>query len=162
VEGLFVGKPVLGRVSRQVTLQLTRRVDAQDGRLLGIILLSLPPGHLTGLARSIDLGPRGVIVLTGLDNVIVARFTAQSPDGLQGIGQSIAGGTRPASFPEGADGYYVRDGAVDGVRRILHYRRIDPYPLVVTVGLDLDQALAASTTRTWILVSLAGVATLIL
>jgi PAS domain S-box-containing protein len=162
VPGLFVGKPVLGRVSHQVTLQLTRRVDAQDGRLLGIILLSLPPGHLTGLAKSIDLGPLGVIVLTGLDNVILARFTAQSPDGLQGIGRSIAGGTRPASFPEGAEGYYVRDGAVDGVRRILHYRRIDPYRLVVTVGLDLDQALAASTTQTWILVSLAGVATLIL
>src|SRR5262249_24607323 len=110
----------------------------------------------------LDLSERGVIVLTGLDNIIRARLAADSPDGLRGVGQSIAGDSRPDSFPEGADGDYLRAGVVDGVQRVLHYRRIGSYPLVATVGLDLDNALAPVRTHATVVGGFTLIASLLL
>ncbi len=104
VHGIFISKPVTDRTSHQVTFPVSRRVDAADGRFLGVIVFSLSPGDLTGLYKMVDLGKRGTIVLTGLDNIIRARFSRESPDGLDGLGESIAGGSRPATFAENASG----------------------------------------------------------
>ncbi|MBV9528983.1 PAS-domain containing protein, partial [Sphingomonas sp.] len=144
VAGLFIGKPVLGRVSHKVTIQITRRVEGSDGRLLGIVLFSLAPGDLTNLNRMIDMSPHGVIVLTGLDSVILARFSQGDLSGIEGIGQSVAGRPRPEGFPEGARGFYVKRGTVDPIERIFAYQRLARYPLVVTVGLDRDYVLAVA------------------
>lgn len=161
-KGIFIGKPVTGRLSKQITIQVSRRVDAADGTFLGVIVFALSPGQLTSLHKTIDLGPHGVIVLTGLDNVIRARFTRESPDGLAGLGQSIAGASRPAEFAESASGFYVRKGVVDGIERLLGYRRVGNYPLVATVGLDLDEALAPFYRYAATTVALALAATLLL
>jgi hypothetical protein len=57
-QGIFIGKPVTGRVSHQITINETRRVDAEDGTFLGVIMFALSPADLTTLNTSIDLGPR--------------------------------------------------------------------------------------------------------
>jgi hypothetical protein len=57
---------VTGRVSHQITINVTRRVDAEDGTFLGVIMFALSPANLTTLNTSIDLGPRGSIALTAL------------------------------------------------------------------------------------------------
>src|SRR5712691_4676115 len=88
-KGLFISKPVTGRVSHKTTIQVSQRVDGKDGRFLGVIVFALSPAHLTNLHKSTDLGPRGVISLAGLDNILRARFTRDHPDGLSGVGQSI-------------------------------------------------------------------------
>src|ERR1700693_4642686 len=74
--GLYISKPVVGRVSGQVTIQVSRRVDAADGRFLGVIVFHLPPHHLTTLNKSIDLGQHGRLTLFGTDNIVRARFDA--------------------------------------------------------------------------------------
>jgi len=57
--GLFIGKPVLGRVSRQVTIQVTRRLQDAGGSFGGVLVFSLNPDFLTALHRQIDLGETG-------------------------------------------------------------------------------------------------------
>ena len=42
-QGIFIGKPVTGRVSHQITINVTRRVDAEDGSFLGVIMFALSP-----------------------------------------------------------------------------------------------------------------------
>ena len=126
--GIFIGTPVTGRVPHQTTIQITQRVDFGRRKVSRNYPVLLAPASLTNLSTSIDLGPNGVIVLTGLDNVIRARFTRGHPEGLAGVGQSIAGDPRPAVFPEGASGSYIRYGVVDQIDRLLSYRRIGTYP----------------------------------
>ena len=160
--GLFIGKSVSGRLWRQPIIPITRRVDAEDGTFLGVLVFMIGPGSLASLHQSMDLGPHDVVTLTGLDDVIRARFSRDSPDGIDGTGMSIAGGARPAVTPENAQGSYTRTSVVDGIPRLFSYRLVGTYPLVVTVGLDLDAALAAPRRYAVIMATMVGIATILL
>jgi signal transduction histidine kinase len=160
--GIFIGKPVTGRVSHKVILNVTRRVDAEDGTFLGVVMFALSPGYLTTLNTSIDLGSRGIIAPFGLDNIIRARFTREHPDGLNSIGQAISSGALSVDMPANGEGSYVKTSFLDRVTRFYSYRRVGDFPLVITVGLDLDDALAASRQHSLVIASIAGVATILL
>jgi diguanylate cyclase (GGDEF)-like protein len=160
--GLAVGATVLTRLTGLPVLPISRRVDAEDGTFLGVISVLISPASLTTLHKSIDLGPHGVMTLTGLDDLIRARFSADSPDGAKGIGGSIAGQPRPAFIAENAEGWFVRASVIDGISRIFTYGRVGSYPLVVNVGLDLDEKLAGWRSLATLIVGMALGATLLL
>jgi hypothetical protein len=161
-QGLFIGKPVFGRLWRQPIIPITRRVDADDGTFLGVLVFMIDPGSLTRLHKLIRLRPHDIIALEGLDNVIRARFSGESPDGTDGIGRSVAGGPRPSTIPENGEGWHVRQSIVDGMPRLFSYRRIGTYPMVVTVGLDLEAALAPTRSDARTIVGTTGFATALL
>ena len=159
---LYIGQTVFGRISGLATLPMSRRVEAKDGTFLGVLVILLTPKALTALPKSIDLGPHGSMTLSGLDHIIRARFAADSPDGTKGMGSSIAGGPRPAVIAENADGWFTRVSVVDGVNRLYNYGRVGSYPLVVTVGLELDRELAGWRSLAAMILTMALGATLLL
>jgi PAS domain S-box-containing protein len=160
-QGIFIGKPVTGRVSHQITINVTRRVDAEDGAFLGVITFALSPAHLTTLNTSIDLGARGSIALVGLDDIVRARFTRQDPRGLTGIGQLVE---HPwtAAIPANSEGTFINESVTDHITRLFSYRRVGDYPLVIMVGLDLNDALAGSRAHAMMIAAIAGLATILL
>jgi signal transduction histidine kinase len=160
--GIFIGKPVIGRVSGKATINITRRVDADDGSLLGIIMFALAPASLTALPAQIDLGVHGTLTMVGLDQVIRARFTSENPDGLSSIGQTIANDVFPWAVPANGEGSLVKASAIDNIARVFSYHRVAEFPLLVFVGLDLAEALGASRTHATIVAAMAGLATLLL
>jgi diguanylate cyclase (GGDEF)-like protein len=161
--GLYIGKLIPGRITIGTTfLPLSRRIDAEDGTFLGVLTIVVPPVNLTTLHKLIDLGPHGVMSLSGLDNIILARFGADSPDGTKSAGKSIAGPLRPSTVAEGAQGSYVQASVVDGIPRLFTYGRVGRYPLVVNVGLDLDRALAVWRSDAVMIVGMALGGTLLL
>jgi diguanylate cyclase (GGDEF)-like protein len=160
--GLYIGQPILGRILGTPVLPISRRVDAADGTFLGVVVVLISPDALTTLPKSIDLGPQGTMTLTGLDDIIRARFSADSPDGTKGIGTSIAGGPRPPVIEANGLGRFVRTSMLDGVTRIYTYSRVGSYPLVVTVGLGLEHELAGWRALAAMIVALALGATLLL
>jgi signal transduction histidine kinase len=160
--GLYIGQPIVGRILGIPVLPISRRVEAADGTFLGVVVILVSPSAMTTLQKAFDLGPDGVMSLTGLDNVVRARFSADSPDGIKGIGQSIAGGPRPSVIEESAEGSFVRTSVVDGITRQYTYARVGSYPLVVTVGLGLDKELAAWHSLAGMILAIALCATLLL
>jgi len=161
--GLYVGQSIVGRISVGAPfIPLSRRVEAEDGTFLGVLVVLLTPGALTTLPKSIDLGPHGVMTLAGLDSVVRARFSADSPDGTEGIGASVAGGTRPTGIKENTEGRYVGPSPIDGITRVYAYGRVGRYPLIVTVGLDLDKKLAEWRSNATVIVALTFAASLLL
>ena len=140
--GLFIGKPVLGRVSRQVTIQVTKRLQAPNGAFGGVLVFSLNPDYLTSLHRQVDLGQTGNVSVIGFDSVIRARFT--SNPGARGVGSSMAAGRsfKDAAFADA--GTHTSASVIDGVVRIFNRRKVAGYPLIVTVGLGKAEALSAS------------------
>jgi PAS domain S-box-containing protein len=160
-QGVFIGKPVTGRVSHEVTMNVTRRVDAEDGSFLGVITFALSPGNLTTLNASIDLGPRGSISLVGLDDIVRARFTREDPHGLAGIGQLVEHPWAGA-IPANGEGTFIKESVIDHITRLFSYRRVGNYPLVVTVGSDLAEALASSREHARVIAAITGLATFLL
>jgi hypothetical protein len=161
-QGIFISKPVTGRVSGQVTIQFARRIESKDGQFLGVLVFSVPPKALTALQKSINVGQHDFIGLIGLDNVVRARFTASSPDGLNGVGQTVGDHPTPSAVSEYGDTIVTRQSNIDHVTRIISNRRVQGYPLVVGVGLDLDDRLAEAHEHARTMLITVGTATLLL
>ena len=138
---LFISKPVIGRLSHRWSLQFTRKIFDAAGQLAGVAVVSVDPSYLTRFYGSIDLGEKGAITLIGTDGVVRAAARANSirqPD--LPIGKFIS------ALPMNSDLQVRKDRIgpldVDGVRRVTSYREIHAYPLIISVGVSVDEALA--------------------
>ena len=135
--GLFIGKPVLGKVSGKWTIQLSRRIDALDGTPLGVVVASLDPLYFEELYSGVSLGSQGGVTLLGADLTVRARVIGGHS---AGMGSTLKVGAEGSPL-RGAEGQYEADSRVDGVHRMFSYRQVADYPLYVTVSRSLDQAL---------------------
>ena len=142
--GLFIDKPSNELPNQPISIPVSRRIEADDGTFLGVLIFHLAPAELTRLHRSVDLGKRGVLTLLCGDGVIRARFSANAPNGLLGIGTSVVGGPWRSDMEPGSLHAYTRVGVVDQVNRLFTLRRLASYPLIVSVGIDMDDVLAAA------------------
>ena len=155
-DGLFIGKPVLGKVSGRWTIQLSRRISAPDGRALGVVVASLDPGYFESVYAGIDLGDQGVVTLLGDDRTIRARVAGGKPAGL---GSQLDADSPVFRAGSQAQGSYRRRSGVDQVERVFSFREVKGFPLYVVVGLNVERALAGWHTMATMAVSLMGLLT---
>jgi diguanylate cyclase (GGDEF)-like protein len=133
---LYISTPVLGRVSRQWTLQMTRRLNHRDGSFAGVVVVSENPGYFTGdFYNNAAIGKDGVIAVIADSGAVLARRTGAVNDPL---GSFSASGVYPIS--QQVSGTLV--DPIDGVKRIVSYRHIDGYPMAVLVGLSKTEEFA--------------------
>jgi signal transduction histidine kinase/CheY-like chemotaxis protein len=137
-DNLFISGPVLGRVSGKWTIQFTRKLLASDGSFDGIAVVSLDPAYLSRFYQSISIG-NGSIMLATTDGTVLVRAPQHG---------SLAGGELPpaatARLLRGTtSGPYWTVSAFDHVNRIFSSRRVERYPLMVSVGLATDDVFAA-------------------
>jgi diguanylate cyclase (GGDEF)-like protein len=134
---LLISKPVLGRTSGKWTIQVTRRLRMPNGSFGGMVVASLDPEQLSRFYESIDLGNNGAIALRGTDGII--RAFRGFKDGE--IGDSGASRLLERHMGESPNGYFYGVDEVDGIARIVAYRTVTGYPLIVTVGISDKDAL---------------------
>ncbi len=160
--GIFISKPVLGRVSKRMTIQVSKRLEDKAGNFAGVMVFSLDPERLTTLHSDVDLGPGGIIVLAGTDGIIRARFGRMSPDGKEGLGDSLEGTPFLTMMSGAPSATYIASSKIDGVERLFSRRSVEGYRLMVSVGLALDGVFATPNRHAMMLATLSGVATFIL
>ena len=135
---LFISRPVVGRVSGQRTLQVTRRIDNPDGRFGGVVVLSLATDRLTNIYSSLDLGAQGVITLVGSDGWVRAHRTVRGDQSDQNISQNRAfQAALKAPF-----GTALVVSSTDQIERLYSFRRLEPYDLIALVGRSREDILA--------------------
>ncbi len=160
--GLFISKPVFGRISRQVTLQLTKRLHTREGHFAGVLMLSLAPEVLTTLHRSVDFGASGAVTLVGTDSVIRARFTAAHGQDVSKIGGLFSSGIFLEASKNTPAGNFERASLLDGVERLYSWRRVEGFPLIVVAGLARAEVLATANRNALFIGGLGAAAVLIL
>lgn len=70
---LFVGRPVVGRVSGKPSIQFTRKVLDKAGGLAGVVVVSVDPYYFTKVYRSLDLGSDSTIELFRADGLALVQ-----------------------------------------------------------------------------------------
>ncbi len=139
--GLFIGRPVLGKVSKRWTIQVSRRISAADGRALGVVVASLDPGYFEEVFKQVDLGQQGGLTLAGTDRAIRARVIGAHASGMG----EVIGSSSPLARGEaamGLEGSYTSSSAVDGVERLVAYRKVADYPIYIFAMTAVDEALS--------------------
>jgi signal transduction histidine kinase/DNA-binding NarL/FixJ family response regulator len=140
-DNLFISRPVLGRVSGRWSVQFVRKVFDAQGGFDGVIVASLDPLFLSRFYTSLDVG-RGALLLLGRDGFV----RSSAPETLAKLGSDLSETRLMTGASVAAHGSARMagevNGPVDGIERIYSWRRVDPYGLVVAVGLSTADALS--------------------
>lgn len=139
-EGLFIGRPVLGRVSGRWTIQLSRKILAPDGTMRGILVASLDPFYFKNFWRDVTLSDNALVALMHNDGFVRTRSHR--------LQWALETGLSRADFIAvigNSTGGRIRDLSPDGFDRIGFYVRVPDLPLVVFSGdavVDIERAYA--------------------
>lgn len=128
--GMMIGKPLVGLVTGESSLHMTRRIDRPDGSFGGVAVLPINPEYFIRFYDQLNLGSNGQLMLLGLDGIVRARRTGTAIS----VGADFRGRTLFNRLSANPAGQFVSRGELDGVRRHLSYRTVRGFPLVVVVG----------------------------
>lgn len=133
---LFFSRPVLGRVSGEWSIQLTRPI-LNDGKFAGVVVMSVAPQYFSDFYNEADSqqGSRATIVRdTG--EVLVASNGFERHAGMI---IRTAPYTEPGAPPRGS---FRRNSPLDGIENLYSYVRLPGYGLTAVVGYRVDETLA--------------------
>lgn len=127
---LFISKPLLGRVSKQWSIQFSRPIR-KNGQFAGVIVLSISPNHFYKTLAALTLASDDVLVLIHQNGAYLAR----SSDHKTALGKQIPS-ERPFLQPNANTTGSLRVAAqFDGVMRLYQWQRIADFPVIVTLGI---------------------------
>lgn len=155
--GLYISKPLMGRVSRQYIISFARRYNHPDGRFAGVVSAPIAISHFSKVLAQFDLGPNGSLILRDADLGLIARVPAiaQKPAGQLGnsavskeFRQLFQSGVRTAT-------YFTAAGA-DTFERMATFHRLEKAPMVVIVTMAQRDYLAGWHQEIYRSVAMAG------
>ena len=131
---LLVSRLHKGRNSGKLIIRLVRRFEKPNGEFGGVIFLALEARHVTEFFNTMQIGPKSSATLVGTDQYVRSR----SSYGPRGPGQNISGSQIWERLQESPQGLYLQTSVVDDITRYYAYRRVPDFPLVVAIGLSVD------------------------
>ncbi|MBB6342349.1 diguanylate cyclase (GGDEF)-like protein [Pseudomonas fluvialis] len=135
-----IGHSIRSRTSGEWVMTISRRFNHPDGRFGGVVVATITLEHFLSLYRNINTGTNGAVTLISGD----ARVLVRRPFNEGDIGKDLSNGPLFTELlPKAPYGTATARSAVDGVERIVGYRRVDEYPLITFVALDREESLAA-------------------
>ncbi len=134
---LFIGAPVRSRVDNAWLMPISRPVRDDKGNMLAVVVASIDLRYIAKLFSSIDAGPHKLEVLMHLDGAVASVF----PFDFALIGRSVADQPLFREFlPRAGLDVVQATSAVDHTDRIVAYRTMSPWPLVLEVSMRRDDA----------------------
>lgn len=127
----YIGAPVLGRVSQQWTVQVSRRLDDAQGRFAGVLVFSVPARALAQVGHDIDLGEDHVLTLIKPDLTVVSRY----PQVDAYLGVRLPESVRPFISPPYQA--HLRPSTLDGRERMIAYQPLAEQDLLAGVSLSM-------------------------
>jgi len=158
VEGLFISRPVRGRVSGKWSIQLSRRITNAEGGFGGMIVASVDPFYFTHTFDDLDLGRGGVISIFGRDGILRARTDMTE----EIVGQDLSGSEFFAATLHQPQGFSRMVSSIDHQTRLTSFRSLPQYPLIVSAGFAEDEFLAETNHRRQTNLIVAGLVTAML
>jgi two-component system, NtrC family, sensor kinase len=139
--GLFIGPPLMSRSpGAPWFLSMSRRISLIDGSFFGVAVAAIEPRYFAAFYERIAVGEEGSVTMLHRDGLVVARHPRHD----HAVGLSLANSELLREhLPRTSNGTYRIKSVVDGIARVFSYREVQPFPLVVVVGLSERLALQA-------------------
>jgi signal transduction histidine kinase len=131
---LLVSRLHKGRNSGKQVIRLVRRFEKPNGEFGGVMFVALEAGHITEFFNTMRVGPQSSATLVGEDKFVRSR----SSYGPKGPGQDISGSQLWQRLEESPVGLYLQTSIVDDITRYYAYRKVPDLPLIVAIGLSVD------------------------
>ncbi len=135
--GIFISELILNRVSGHYTLFFSRRISADNGQLLGIVLVGVKLSYFQHIYESITSLRNLSFLFLRKDGTVLVRYPDPGQRSITKL-PSISGWYAVA----GTGGSYRSPGVFDHEARIVSVRPLRDYPLVVNVAFSEKAALA--------------------
>jgi diguanylate cyclase (GGDEF)-like protein len=133
--GLYVGRPIVSRLTGERMVNFSRRINKPDGSFGGLVLGSLKLSYFGRLFDQIGLGNEGAINLYLRDGTRITRHPYLEAD----VGVNIAGSRTFDRFAREGAGTFVETSVRDGVKRLYTFTRVGDLPLILNVALSVDE-----------------------
>lgn len=127
---LFIDKAMRLPGNGPEVIPFSRRVSAQDGTFMGVVSVLVRPEHFSSFYKSIQLGTQGAVTLVR-SGIILARASPYAPPA-NPIGMDVS---KLIPGPDVVSEGRTIVSPVDGLARLMHYRRVAGQPLAVIVSM---------------------------
>src|SRR6185437_6633014 len=136
---LFIGRPLHSGAAGKWLVPLSRRIVGADGSFAGVVHASLDSSYLTKLYNSVDIGRESYIRIVGLDGIV----RATSGQTMSIIGKDFSSGDLFRSFSATAAGWFYTPSTLsDNIRRLVAYRVVYDYPLIIIAAVASHEIFA--------------------
>jgi signal transduction histidine kinase len=130
---IYVGRPVLGKLSGRLVFRVARRRSSVDGGFDGIIAVGLAPKYFEEFFAKLIKNTASAISISRDDGVILARnpivpHATPKPDGQPYFDLTTFHATESTIFTS----------TLDGVERLGAVRKLRNYPIFVTYAIDMQ------------------------
>jgi hypothetical protein len=141
--GLFISRPVTGRVNGRLVVLLARRLNHPDGTFAGVVYGTLSLESLGRAFAQVDVGRLGSISLRGADLELLERFP-KSPGGDRFIGDKKIEGDFLEAVQTGRSlSHFTTHSRIDGQVRTYTFRKVAQPVFYILVGLAQSEYLQA-------------------
>ncbi|WP_164721312.1 diguanylate cyclase domain-containing protein [Burkholderia stagnalis] len=132
---LFISVPVIGRVSREMTIQFTRRLTLPNDAFAGIVVVSQPPKFFTRtFANHANLGTDGELIVFRSDGAQLVSAT--------GDGNATSSSVPLALYPESDRTNLIHRDPVDQHARLFVRQPVPGLPLIAVIALSVNDIYA--------------------
>lgn len=136
----FIGPPIQSRSNQEWVVTISRRFNDANGAFAGVVAVTLGVENFLRLFGKIDLGQEGAIGLSYTDGTLLVRYPFREQD----MGRNFSNSPIYAKYlVDRSVGTASFTSSLDGVERLYAFRKSEKLPLVTTVALGKDEALAA-------------------
>ncbi|MCW8915774.1 MAG: ATP-binding protein [Magnetovibrio sp.] len=149
--GLFVGRPIQGRVTGDWIVPVARQRLDVNGKFSGIVLATIELKTFGGLYETFDLPEDSSVGLARRDGVFLARTPFKE------LFFSKVFSDNPffkTVLPASPNGVYYERSSIDNMQHIITYRSLDNLPLAVIMTQNED-----SITHSWLIDAMIAIVT---
>ncbi|MGB7833079.1 MAG: GGDEF domain-containing protein, partial [Xanthobacteraceae bacterium] len=122
------------------SIALSRRLTDRDGAFAGVVSAVLRLAYFRGRFQQVDVGAHGVITFASTDGTILVRQPSLTAAG--DIGLRLTNVPNFWRMVTEKTGVFTAPYSVDSVKRMRAFRQIGGLPLIIIVGLALDDIYA--------------------
>lgn len=136
----FIGPPIQSRANHEWVVTISRRFNDAGGQFAGVVAVTLGVENFLRVFGKLDVGQDGAIGLSYTDGTLLVRYPFREQD----MGRNFSKSPIYAKYlVDRSVGTASYTSSLDGVERLYAFRKSETLPLITTVALGKDEALAA-------------------